>query len=294
MATTQTIKQLLEAGVHFGHQTKRWNPKMAKYIFGEKNGIYIIDLEKTEEALNKALNFLREIASRGETILFVGTKKQAKDVIKEEALRSEMFYVNERWLGGTLTNFSTIKKSIKRLKELQKMRDNGTFDKLSKKESAKLSRELGKLKYNLDGITEMGKIPAAIYVIDSKNEEIAVNEANRLGLAVVGLVDTNCDPDKIDYPIPGNDDAIRSIKLVTRLVADAICEGRKALMEGKAAEEERQRQAKAAEEISAEKETAEKIAVDEEEAEKIAKKALKGKVVEEEPPVIKKRKTTKA
>ncbi len=290
MATTQTIKQLLEAGVHFGHQTKRWNPKMGKYIFGEKNGIYIIDLEKTESALNKATDFLRDIASRGEAVLFVGTKKQAKDVIREEALRCGMFYVNERWLGGTLTNFATIKKSIKRLKEIQKMKDDGTFDKLSKKESAKLSRELEKLKYNLGGITEMGKLPSAIYVIDSKNEEIAVNEGNRLGLAVTGLVDTNCDPDKIDYPIPGNDDAIRSIKLVTQLVADAVCEGRKVFMEGKAAEEAKA----AAEEALAEKEGEEKIAVDEEEVEKIAKKALKGKVTEEEPPVTKKRKTTKA
>lgn len=290
MATTQTIKQLLEAGVHFGHQTKRWNPKMGKFIFGEKNGIYIIDLEKTEAALNKATDFLRDVASRGEAVLFVGTKKQAKDVIKEEALRCGMFYMNERWLGGTLTNFATIKKSIKRLKEIQKMKDDGTFDKLSKKESAKLSRELEKLKHNLEGITEMVKLPAAIYVIDSKNEEIAVSEANRLGLAVTGLVDTNCDPDKIDYPIPGNDDAIRSIKLVTQLVADSVLEGRKVFMEGKAAEEAKI----AAEEALTEKEGEGKIAVDEEEAEKIAKKALKGKVVEEGPPVIKKRKTTKA
>lgn len=288
MATTQTLKQLLEAGVHFGHQTKRWNPKMKKYIFGEKNGIYIIDLEKTEDALNKATGFLRDVASKGEAVLLVGTKKQAKDVIKEEALRCEMFYVNERWLGGTLTNFSTIKKSIKRLKELQKMKDEGGFDRLSKKESAGLSRELEKLMYNLGGIVEMGKLPAAVYVVDSKNEEIAVNEANRLGIAVVGLVDTNCDPDKIDYPIPGNDDAIRSIKLVTQLVADAVLEGRKAYMEGKAAEE-----AKAAQEALAEGEGSEKLLVDEEEVEKIAKKALKGKVVEEEPQ-IKKKKTTKA
>lgn len=293
MATTQMIKQLLEAGVHFGHQTKRWNPKMEKYIFGEKNGIYIIDLEKTEVVLNNATDFLRDIASRGEAVLFVGTKKQAKDVIKEEALRCEMFYVNERWLGGTLTNFSTIKKSIKRFKELQKMKDDGLFNKLSKKESAKLSRELEKLRYSLEGIIEMEKPPSAIYVVDSKNEEIAVNEANRLGIAVVGLVDTNCDPDKIDYPIPGNDDAIRSIKLVTQLVADAVLEGRKAYMEGKAAQEAKEKEAKIAEEALVEKEGAEKLVVDEEEVEKIAKKALKGKVTEEEPP-IKKRRTTKA
>lgn len=290
---TQMIKQLLEAGVHFGHQTKRWNPKMEKYIFGEKNGIYIIDLEKTEKELNNATNFLRDIASRGEAVLFVGTKKQAKDVIKEEALRCEMFYVNERWLGGTLTNFSTIKKSIKRFKELQKMKDDGLFNKLSKKESAKLSRELEKLRYSLGGIIEMGKPPSAIYVVDSKNEETAVNEANRLGIAVVGLVDTNCDPDKIDYPIPGNDDAIRSIKLVTQLVADAVFGGRKAYKEGKAAEEAKEKEAKLAEEALAEKEGAEKLVVDEEEVEKITKKALKGKVTEEEPS-IKKKRTTKA
>ncbi len=293
MATTETLKQLLEAGVHFGHQTKRWNPKMGKYIFGEKNGIYIIDLEKTEGALNNATNFLRDIASRGEAVLFVGTKKQAKGVIKEEALRCEMFYMNERWLGGTLTNFSTIKKSIKRLKELQKMKDEGIFDKLSKKESARLSRELEKLRYNLEGIVEMGNLPAAVYVVDSKKEEIAVNEANRLGIPVVGLVDTNCDPDKIDYPIPGNDDAIRSIRLVTQLVADVVLEGRKVFMEGKAAEEAKEEEAKQVEEALAEKGGTEKIIVDEEEVEKIAKKVLKGKVVEEEP-LTKKRKTTKA
>jgi len=286
LTTTQTIKQLLEAGVHFGHQTKRWNPKMEKYIFGEKNGIYIIDSEKTEKALNNATDFLKDIASKGEVVLFVGTKKQAKDVIKEEALRCEMFYVTERWLGGTLTNFSTIKKSIKRFKELQKMKEEGLFDKLSKKESAKLSRELEKLRYNLEGIIEMGKLPVAIYVVDSKNEEIAVNEANRLGIAVVGLVDTNCDPDKIDYPIPGNDDAIRSIKLVTQIVADSVLEGRKAYMEGKAAQEAKEKEAKMAEE-------AEKPVVDEEEVEKITKKALRGKATEEEPP-IKKKRTTKA
>ena len=290
MATTQIVKQLLEAGVHFGHQTKRWNPKMKKFIFGEKNGIYIIDLEKTEGALNNALSFLKDIASKGEVVLFVGTKKQAKDVIKEEALRCGMFYVNERWLGGTLTNFSTIKKSIKRLKEIQKMRDEGLLEKLSNKESGRLSKELEKLRYNLEGIIEMGKLPAAIYVVDSKNEEIAVNEANRLGIAVVGLVDTNCDPDKIDYPIPGNDDAIRSIKLVTQLISDAVLAGRKVLMEGKAAEEAKEKEAKAIEEARLEEE----VDVDDEEAERIAKKALRKGKAEGEEPSTKRRRSTKA
>lgn len=286
MAATQTIKQLLEAGVHFGHQTKRWNPKMKKYIFGEKNGIYIIDLEKTERALNSALSFLRDIASRGETVLFVGTKKQAKDVIKEEAKRCGMFYVTERWLGGELTNFATIKKSIKRQKDIQKMKEDGTMDKLSKKESARLGREHAKLNHNLEGILDMGKVPAAIFIVDSKKEEIAVAEANRLAIPVVGLVDTNCDPDKIDYPIPGNDDAIRSIKLITQLVTDTILEGRKMFIDTKAAEA-----AKVAEAgLEADKE---KVVVDEDVAEELKKKVLKGKKVDEETPIIKKKKTTK-
>lgn len=288
MATTQIVKQLLEAGVHFGHQTKRWNPKMSKFIFGEKNGIYIIDLEKTEEALNNALNFLKDIASKGEVVLFVGTKKQAKDVIKEEALRCGMFYMNERWLGGTLTNFSTIKKSIRRLKEIQKMRDEGLLEKLSNKESGQLSKELEKLRYNLEGIIEMGKLPAAIYVVDSKNEEIAVNEANRLGIPIVGLVDTNCDPDKVDYPVPGNDDAIRSIKLVTQLISDAVLAARKIFMEGKAAEEAKEKEVEAKEEARLEEE------VDDEETEKMAKKALRKGKAEEGEPSTKRRRATKA
>ncbi|KPK38133.1 MAG: 30S ribosomal protein S2 [Omnitrophica WOR_2 bacterium SM23_29] len=288
------VKQLLEAGVHFGHQTKRWNPKMNKFIFGEKNGIYIIDLEKTEEALNNALSFLKDITSNGEVVLFIGTKKQAKDVIKEEALRCGMFYMNERWLGGTLTNFSTIKKSIKRLKEIQKMRDEGLLEKLSNKESGQLSKELKKLRYNLEGIIEMGKLPAAIYVVDSKNEEIAVNEANRLGIPVVGLVDTNCDPDKVDYPVPGNDDAIRSIKLVTQLISDAVLTGRKVFMEGKAAEEAKEKEAEAREEAGIKEEEVEGITVDDEEAEKMAKKALRKGKVEEGEPSTKKRRSTKA
>ena len=284
MAATQTIKQLLEAGVHFGHQKKRWNPKMKRFIFGEKNGIYIIDLEKTEKALDKALSFLREISSKGEIVLFVGTKKQAKDVMKEEAIRSGMFYVTERWLGGMLTNFATIKKSIKRHKDIQRMQEDGTMEKLSKKEVSKLGRELAKLNRNLSGVLDMGKLPAAVFIVDSKKEEIAVAEANKLGIAVVGLIDTNCDPDKIDYPIPGNDDAIRSIKLVSQLVSDAIMQGRKAYLDGKAAEEAR---------AAAEAEE-EKVEVDEDAAEELKKKVLKGKKTAEEETAAKKvKKTTK-
>lgn len=281
MAATQTIKQLLEAGVHFGHQKKRWNPKMKKFIFGEKNGIYIIDLEKTEKALEKALSFLREISANGELVLFVGTKKQAKDVMKEEALRCGMFYVTERWLGGMLTNFATIKKSIKRHKDIRRMQEDGTMDKLSKKEAAKLTRELAKLNRDLEGVLDMGKLPAAIFIVDSKKEEIAVAEANKLGMAAVGLIDTNCDPDKIDYPIPGNDDAIRSIKLISGMVADAIILGRKAYLDGKAAEE-----AKAAAEAAEE----EKVEVDEEAVEDLSKKVLKGKKTAGEEPSAKKAK----
>jgi len=285
LAATQTIKQLLEAGVHFGHQKKRWNPKMKKFIFGEKNGIYIIDLEKTEKTLDKALSFLREIASKGELVLFVGTKKQAKDVIKEEALRCGMFYVTERWLGGMLTNFVTIKKSIKRHKDIRRMQEDGTMAKLSKKEVAKLTRELAKLNRDLEGVLDMGKLPAAIFIVDSKKEETAVAEANKLGIAVVGLIDTNCDPDKIEYPIPGNDDAIRSIKLISNMVSDAILQGRKIYLDGKAAEEARAA-AEAAEE--------DKVVVDDDAVEELKKKVLKGKKTAEEELVAKKpKKTTK-
>ena len=258
---------------------------MKKFIFGEKNGIYIIDLEKTEKALEKALGFLRDIASKGDIVLFVGTKKQAKDVMKEEALRSGMFYVTERWLGGMLTNFATLKKSIKRHKDITRMREDGTMEKLSKKEVAKLTKEQAKLNRNLEGVLDMGKVPAAIFIVDSKKEEIAVAEGNKLGLAVVGLIDTNCDPDKIDYPIPGNDDAIRSIKLITGMVADAIIQGRKAFLDGKAAEE-----ARAAAEAGEE----EKVVVDEDAVEELKKKVLKGKKTAEEEVVAKKtKKTTK-
>lgn len=227
MATIELIKELLEAGVHFGHQKKRWNPHMKEFIFGERNGIYIIDLEKTADCLTSACNFLRDIASQGAKILFVGTKKQAQDIVVQEAQRCSVFYVNNRWLGGTLTNFQTIKKSIKRLKELKKMEDEGVLEKFSKKEAARLHREMARLGHNLGGISEMEKLPDAIYVIDSKVEENVVKEASRLSIPIAGLIDTNCEPSLINYPIPGNDDAIRSIRFITARVADAIIEGKK-------------------------------------------------------------------
>lgn len=220
------LKQLLEAGVHFGHRTNRWNPKMGRYIFGEKNGIYIIDLEKTVERIAKACEFLNEVVSRGEYVLFVGTKRQAQSIIREEAKRCSMFYVVERWLGGTLTNFKTIKQSIKRLDELETLKNSATFEALSKKERAQISKELDKLMKNLEGIRRMTYLPSALFLIDSKKEEIAVKEANKLSIPVVALIDTNADPDKVNYPIPGNDDAIRSVELITKIIADSIFEGR--------------------------------------------------------------------
>jgi len=221
------IKQLLEAGVHFGHQTKRWNPKMKKFIFGSRSGIYIIDLEKTEECINAARDFLTEITSKGEFVLFVGTKKQAQDVIKQEAIRSGMYYVTDRWPGGMLTNFATIKKSINRLKEIEKMRTDGTFEKLTKKEIARLEKELAKLNKNFSGIVPMERMPKAAFIVDTKKEETAVREARRLGIPVIGLIDTNSNPDLVDYPIPGNDDATKSIRTVVTIIADTIIEGRK-------------------------------------------------------------------
>jgi len=224
---TELIKQLLEAGVHFGHKTSRWNPKMKKFIFGERSGIYIIDLEKTQECLNKARDFLLDISTKGEVALFVGTKKQAQDVVQQEAIRAGMYYVTERWPGGLLTNYATVKKSINRLKEIEKMRQDGTFEKLTKKEIARLEKELGKLKKNFAGIAQMERMPKAIFIVDTKKEETAVKEAKRLGIPVIGLIDTNSNPDSIDYPIPGNDDATKSIQMVTKLVADSVIEGRK-------------------------------------------------------------------
>jgi small subunit ribosomal protein S2 len=224
---TELIKQLLEAGVHFGHKTSRWNPKMKKFIFGERSNIYIIDLEKTQDCLSAARDFLLDITSKGEFVLFVGTKKQAQEVVLQEAVRAGMYYVTERWPGGLLTNFSTVKKSINRLKEIEKMKKDGTFDKLTKKEVAHLEKELSKLKKNFAGIVPMERMPKAMFVVDTKKEQTAVKEANRLSIPVIGLVDTNCDPDEISYPIPGNDDATKSIRLITSIIADTIIEGRK-------------------------------------------------------------------
>ena len=221
-----SIKQLLEAGVHFGHQTRRWNPKMAEYIFTERNGIYIIDLQKTVKKIEEAYLFIRDIAAEGGNILFVGTKKQAQDAIKEEAIRSEMYYVNVRWLGGMLTNFKTIKKSIQKLHNLNKMAEDGTFDLLPKKEVAALQKEMADLEKNLGGIKDMKGIPSAIFIVDPKKEKNAVDEARKLGIPIVAIVDTNCDPDEVDYVIPGNDDAIRAIKLIAATLADAIIEGK--------------------------------------------------------------------
>ena len=221
-----TMKQLLEGGVHFGHQTRRWNPKMKEYIFTDRNGIYIIDLEQTIKKVEEAYNFVRDISLKGGNILFVGTKKQAKDAIKEEAERCNMFYINNRWLGGTMTNFKTIRSRIQRLKELEEMSESGTFEVLPKKEVARVRLEMEKLQTNLGGIKEMNQLPDALFVVDIKKEHLAVAEANRLGIPVVAIVDTNCDPDLVDVVIPGNDDAIRSIKLITATMANAVLEGR--------------------------------------------------------------------
>jgi small subunit ribosomal protein S2 len=224
--TAITMKQLLEAGVHFGHQTKRWNPKMKPYIFGARNGIYIIDLQKTVGLARNALRFVSDAVAKGGTVLFVGTKKQAQDAIREEAARSGMFFVTNRWLGGTLTNFKTVKQGIDRLKTIEKMAADGTYERLPKKEVASLEREREKLEKNLGGIKELSRVPAVLFVIDTKKEHIAVHEANRLGIPVVAVVDTNCDPEGIDYVIPGNDDAIRSIRLFTGKIAEACLEGK--------------------------------------------------------------------
>ncbi|HBS59558.1 MAG TPA: 30S ribosomal protein S2 [Firmicutes bacterium] len=221
-----SMKQLLEAGVHFGHQTRRWNPKMAAYIFTERNGIYIIDLQKTVKKVEEAYNFVKEVAAEGKTILFVVTKKQAQEAVKEEALRCDMYFVNERWLGGMLTNFQTIQQRIKRLRELEDMETKGMFEVLPKKEVIALRHEQEKLTKFLGGIKSMAKLPGALFIVDPRKERIAVSEARKLGIPIVAIVDTNCDPDEVDYVIPGNDDAIRAVKLLTAKVADAIIEGR--------------------------------------------------------------------
>lgn len=221
-----SMKQLLEAGVHFGHQTRRWNPKMKPYIFAERNGIYIVDLQKTVRMIEDAYNFVRDLSARGGNILFVGTKKQAQEAMAEEANRCGMFFVNERWLGGTLTNFVTIKSRVERLKQIEGMEKDGTFSRLPKKEVTLLMREKEKLQKYVGGIKNMAKPPDAMFVIDPRKEHIAVTEARKLGVPIVGLVDTNCDPDLIDHIIPGNDDAIRAVKLITAKMADAVLEGR--------------------------------------------------------------------
>ena len=224
-----SMKQLLEAGVHFGHQTRRWNPKMAQYIFTERNGIYIIDLQKTVKKVEEAYKFTKEIAETGKPILFVGTKKQAQEAIKEEAERCGMFYVNERWLGGMLTNHKTIKTRIEKLRKLEKMEEEGTFNVLPKKEVIKLRAEKEKLEKYLNGIKDMPELPGAMFIVDPRKENIAIQEAHRLGIPVIGIVDTNCDPEQLDFAIPGNDDAIRAVKLITGAMATAIIEGRQAI-----------------------------------------------------------------
>ena len=239
-----SMKQLLEAGVHFGHQTRRWNPKMAPYIFTERNGIYMIDLQKTVRKLEEAYMFVRDLAANGETVLFVGTKKQAQDSIRDEATRAGVHYVNARWLGGMLTNFRTIRGRIGRLKQLKAMQEDGTFDLLPKKEVIKLNHEIEKLEKFLGGIKDMDKIPGALFIVDPRKEKIAVSEARKLGIPIVAIVDTNCDPDDVDYVIPGNDDAIRAVKLIASTMANAIIEGRQGeetaeeTAEEKAAEDE--------------------------------------------------------
>ena len=231
-----SMKQLLEAGVHFGHQTRRWNPKMAPYIFTERNGIYIIDLQKTVKKLEEAYNFVRDLSVEGKSVLFVGTKKQAQDSVKEEAERAGAYYVNARWLGGMLTNFTTIRTRIERLKQLRTMEEDGTFELLPKKEVVKLNLEIEKLEKFLGGIKDMKEIPGALFIIDPRKERIAVAEAKKLGIPIVAIVDTNCDPDEVDYVIPGNDDAIRAVKLISSAIANAIIEGNEGRMGAAAAE----------------------------------------------------------
>jgi len=241
-----SMKELLEAGVHFGHQTKRWNPKMKPYIFGARNGIYIIDLQKTVRYFKSAYNFVRESVQNGNTVLFVGTKKQAQDSVSEEAERCGMFYVNQRWLGGMLTNFSTVKQSIDRLKRIDAMFEDGSIEAYPKKEALQFEKEREKLQKILGGIKGMGKLPGLMFVIDPKNEEIAIQEANKLGIPVVAIVDSNCDPDPIDYVIPGNDDAIRAIRLLSSKMADAVLEGSQARNAALQAEKEGDVEAEAA------------------------------------------------
>jgi len=250
------MKQLLEAGVHFGHQTRRWDPKMAEYIFQARNGIHIIDLQKTSKKIDEAYAFLKEQAEEGKTVLFVGTKKQAQECVKEAAEKSGMYYIDQRWLGGMLTNFDTIRTRVQRLKDLEKMQEDGTFDVLPKKEVILLKKEMEKLERNLGGIKEMEEIPGVIFLVDPKKEHIAILEAKKLGIPVIGLVDTNCNPEEVDYAIPGNDDAIRAVKLITDVMANAIIEGR----QGESFEAE-----EVAEEVSEEPTSMEEVVAESEE-----------------------------
>jgi small subunit ribosomal protein S2 len=227
------MRQLLEAGVHFGHQSRRWNPKMKKFIFGERNGVYIIDLQKTIKQVNQVYHFIREMVEEGETVLFVGTKRQAQETVREQAERCGMFHVTNRWLGGTLTNFDTIKKSVRRLKKIEQMEEDGDFGTVIKKEINALLKEKAKLAKNLSGIKDMGGLPGVLFIIDTKKEGIVVAEAKKLGIPSVGIVDTNCDPDDVTHPIPGNDDAIRAIKLFTSIIAEAVLDGQARTLEGR-------------------------------------------------------------
>ncbi len=263
-----SMKSLLEAGVHFGHQTRRWNPKMKPYIFTERNNIYIIDLQKTVKKIDEAYDFIRSVAAEGKPVLFVGTKKQAQNAIKEEAIRCGQYYVSERWLGGMLTNYKTISARIKRLNDINKMEEDGTFEKLSKKEVIKLKAERDKLEKNLGGIKDMKSMPGAMFVVDPKKERIAVKEAKILGIPVVGIVDTNCDPDEVDYVIPGNDDAIRAVKLISGKMADAIIEGN----EGESFDEGDQNAVEA--QVEAEAEAAQEVAEDIEEVAEAAEETV--------------------
>src|SRR6266550_760581 len=253
------MKELLEAGVHFGHQVRRWNPKMKEYIFGERNGIYIIDLQKTQKMFREALQAVSNMVAedRGKTVLFVGTKRQAQDAVREEAERSGQYYVNQRWLGGLLTNFQTVQKSIKRLKDLEAMQTDGRYEKLTKKERIKLDRERESLNKNLSGIKSMTRLPDAVFIIDVKKEEIAVAEANRLGIPIVAVVDTNCSPEGIDYVIPGNDDALRAVRLFASRIADAVLEGQQIATEGGVAAQAEQEQGATEGELQAEGKVAE-------------------------------------
>lgn len=261
-----TMKELLEAGVHFGHQTRRWNPKMAPYIFTQRNNIHIIDLQQTVGKVDEAYNFVKSVAESGRPILFVGTKKQAQNAIRDEALRCGEFYVSERWLGGMLTNYKTISQRIKRLNDIDKMEEDGTFDKLSKKEVIKLKAEREKLEKNLGGIREMRGMPGAMFIVDPRKERIAVKEARTLGIPVVGIVDTNCDPDDVDYIIPGNDDAIRAVKLIASKMADAVIEGHQGESFDEGPEVETVEAAPEAEEVAEEPKDIEEVVAEAEEA----------------------------